>query len=308
MRQMSRPLPVAVVQAPPLPIGASLDAFASDVHDLLFRFPGIKLAVYPELHLCGADDSSQSPTQRMDDAAEPLDGPRTQRLAELAGDLGIWLVPGSVFERGADGLLYNTALAFSPEGKLAASYRKIFPWRPYELCEPGDRFVVFEMGDFGRVGLSICYDAWFPELSRHLAWLGAEVILSLVKTTTRDRVQELVLERANAITNQVFVVSVNCAGPVGTGHSLVVDPEGNIRVQAVGENPAVLTDVLDLDQVHHVRTWGTAGLNRPWDQFGSTDRPLELPLYQGRIDPLRWNPAVNHPSTTLTRLQAGLER
>jgi hypothetical protein len=50
------------------------------------------------------------------------------------------------------------------------------------------------------------------------------------------------------------------------------------------------------------------GLNRPWDQFGPTDRPLELPLYQGRIDPTRWNPAVNHPPTTLTGVQAGLER
>lgn len=285
---MPRPLPLAVVQAVPHSVDAPLDDFAADVTTLLESLPQTKLAVYPELHLCGADDASQDRRARLDEAAEPLNGPRCRRLAELAGDLGVWLVPGSVCERGDDGHLYNTAVVFSPDGQLVASYRKIFPWRPYEPYEPGDRFVVFDMAGYGRMGFSICYDAWFPEVTRHLAWLGAEVILNLVKTTTRDRAQELVLARANAIVNQVFVVSVNCAGPVGTGQSLVVDPEGAVRVAATSENPVVLTDVLDLDHVTRVHTHGTAGLNRMWDQFIESDRPLELPLYQGRIDPKLW--------------------
>jgi len=285
---MSRPLPLAVVQAIPHSVDAPLDDFATDVTALLESFPQTRLAVYPELHLFGADDSPQDKNARLDAAAEPLDGPRCHRLAELAGDLGIWLVPGSVCERGDDGHLYNTAVVFSPDGKLAASYRKIFPWRPYEPYEPGDRFVIFDMAGYGRMGFSICYDAWFPEVTRHLAWLGAEVILNLVKTTTCDRAQELVLARANAIVNQVFVVSVNCAGPVGTGQSLVVDPEGAVRVATASENPIVLTDVLDLDHVTRTHTYGTAGLNRMWDQFTESDRRLELPLYQGRIDPKLW--------------------
>jgi len=286
---MSRPLPVAVVQAEPVSAEVPLDGFAVDVEAVLVDFPQTRLALYPELHLCGTDVPSVEKEASLKSAAEPLTGPRCRRLAELAGDLGIWLVPGSVCERGEDGLLYNTAVAFSPEGQLVASYRKVFPWRPYEPYEPGDRFVVFDVPGTGRMGLSICYDAWFPETTRHLAWMGAEVVLNLVKTTTADRTQELVLARANAIVNQVFVISVNCAGPVGRGQSLVVDPEGAVRVAAVSENPTVLTDVLDLDHVQRARTYGTAGLNRMWDQLRPGDRPIELPLYQGRMDPSSWN-------------------
>ncbi len=208
----------------------------------------------------------------------------------MAGDLKIWLVPGSICELSRDGELFNTALAFSPEGKLVASYRKIFPWRPSEPYVPGNEFVVFDIPEVGRLGLSICYDAWFPEHSRQLAWLGAEVILNVVKTTTPDRQQELVLARANAIVNQTFMVSVNCAGPVGQGKSLIVDPEGLVRTEAFSENPVVLTDVLDLGHVDRVRRFGTAGLNRMWSQYRPEDRTVELPMYAGRIDPATWAP------------------
>jgi predicted amidohydrolase len=109
--------------------------------------------------------------------------------------------------------------------ELAASYRKVFPWRPYERW--GGSFVVADMAGFGRVGLSICYDSWFPEVARHLAWMGAEVILNPTLTPTADRAQELVLARAQAITNQVYVVGVNAAAPTARGRSLLVDPKGN---------------------------------------------------------------------------------
>jgi predicted amidohydrolase len=288
-----QPLPIALAQALPCPADTPLDAFAGEVAALVQAFPQTRLVVHPELHLCGTDEDPRTKTAQLEAVAEPLTGPRCRMLAELAGDLGVWLVPGSVCERGDDGHLYNTALAFSPNAKLVASYRKVFPWRPYEPYRPGDRFVVFDLAapgrtERGRVGLSICYDAWFPEATRHLAWLGADVVLNVVKTTTADRAQELVLARANAIVNQVFFVSVNCAGPVGTGQSLVVDPEGSVRVSAPSENPGVLTDVLDLGHVARARTYGTAGLNRMWDQFAADDAPLELPLYQGRIEPRLW--------------------
>jgi hypothetical protein len=183
--------------------------------------------------------------------------------------------------------------AYGPDGTLAASYRKVFPWRPFEPYRPGDRFVVFDVPDVGRLGFSICYDAWFPEVTRHLAWMGAEVVVNPVKTTTGDRAQELVLARANAIVNQVYVLSVNAAAPDGAGRSLVVDPEGLVRTSAPSEAETVLTDVLDLDAVTRVRTYGTAGLNRMWSQFTEDDAPLDLPLYQGRLDPARWRPATD---------------
>ncbi|MFJ4846656.1 MULTISPECIES: carbon-nitrogen hydrolase family protein [unclassified Streptomyces] len=288
---MSRPLPVALSQAPPRPAGAPVPGFAAEAGALLERFPQTRLLVFPELHLFGVDGGGAESERQLRDAAEPLDGRLVRELGELAGDLGVWLLPGSICERGPEGELFNTALAFSPEGRLVAQYRKIFPWRPREPYTPGDRFVVFDIPEAGRVGFSICYDAWFPEVARHLAWMGAEMIVNPVMTTTSDRDQELVLARATAITNQVFVASVNTAGPVGTGRSLVVDPEGRVRTGTPDSAAAVLTDVLDLDEVTRVRTYGTAGLNRMWSQFSDTDRPIELPLYDGRIDPRSWPPA-----------------
>jgi predicted amidohydrolase len=289
-RQVSQPLPIVLVQAPPCPFDRPVGEFAAEVEALHAEHPDARLLAFPELHLCGADNKAQ-----LRAAAEPLDGPRTRQLAELAGDLGVWLAPGSVCERGPAGELFNTALAFSPDGELAASYRKIFPWRPYEPYDPGDRFVVFDVPDTGRIGFSICYDAWFPELARHLAWLGADVILNPVQTTTRDRAQELVLARANAIVNQVFVVSLNVGAPFGVGQSIVVDPEGAVLAETPDAEPAVLALTLDLGQVARVREHGTAGLNRMWEQFADTDAPLELPLYQGRIEPGRWRPRGGDP-------------
>ncbi|MFE5393276.1 carbon-nitrogen hydrolase family protein [Streptomyces sp. NPDC056568] len=294
---MSSPLPLALVQAPAHP-GGDLDSFASELERLARQRPAVRLFVHPELHLdtpapgSGPDAGEAAP----ETLARPLDGPRDRRLAELAGDLGVWLIPGSVHERGGDGRIHNTAPVYSPEGRRVAAYRKICPWRPYETTAPGGEFVVVDMGAYGRVGLTICYDAWFPEISRNLAHLGAELIVHLVRTPTSDREQELVLTRAHAITNQVFVASVNAAAPTGVGRSLLVDPEGRVRTHAPGAEACVLTDVVDLSETARVRRYGTAGLTRPWDQFRPGDAPLDLPLYAGRIDPATWG--AGRPGTT----------
>jgi len=285
------------VQAPPLPIGADLDSFTDALTRLLDDHPGVELVAYPELHLFGSEDAPT--TEERNDllrrSAVALDSEFVRGLGDIARDAGVWLVPGSICERGQGGELFNTAVVLSPEGELVSSYRKIFPWRPYEPYEPGDRFVVFDIPRVGRVGLSICYDAWFPEVTRHLAWMGAELILNVVKTTTPDRAQEFILAQANSITNQTFTVSVNCAGPVGEGHSLIVDPEGHIRESSTDERPHVLVDTIDFDEVTRVRARGTAGFNRMWAQFLPTDKALELPLYEGRIDPARWHPRSTAP-------------
>ena len=283
---MSRVLPIALVQGAPVSPSEPLSNFSESAQTLMRSFPQTQLLIYPELHLFG-DALSHA---ELNASAEALDGPRVRALAQLAGDLNVWLVPGSVCERGPAGQLFNTAVVLSPQGQVAAAYRKVFPWRPYEPFDPGNRFVTFELPGVGMAGLSICYDAWFPEVTRHLAWMGAEVVLNVVKTTTCDRAQEVVLARANAIVNQVFVVSVNCAGPIGTGQSVIVDPEGLVRASAVGAEATVLTDVLDLAHVKRVRRYGTVGLTRPWSQFQPGDAPLTLPLYGGAIDPERWTP------------------
>jgi predicted amidohydrolase len=89
-----------------------------------------------------------------------------------------------------------------------------------------------------------------------------------------------VIARANAIVNQVAVVNVNAAAPVGNGRSLVIDPEGAVRYEAgVGEE--VVTAVLDLDQVARVRERGSFGLNRLWEEMDRVGPGLDLPLYGG---------------------------
>ncbi|MBT2548117.1 carbon-nitrogen hydrolase family protein [Arthrobacter sp. ISL-65] len=287
---MPRILPLVAAQARPRLIGEPVSAFADEVAAALKTKPDSKLVVFPELHLFGDGDPDLQRTEALQDSAEPLDGPRVKELKELAADLGIWLVPGSVCERGPEGQLFNTQLVLSPEGELAGYYRKIFPWRPFEPYDPGDRFTTVDLAGIGRVGLNICYDAWYPEVSRQLAWMGAEVILNVVKTTTPDRRQELVLAKANAIVNQVFVVSVNCAGPIGQGKSIIVDPEGNTIAEAGNDAEVLLTADLDLAAVEHVRTHGTENLNRPWSQFRDGEVAVELPVYQGRINPVTWTP------------------
>lgn len=291
-------LALAAVQAPPRPIGEPFSGFAGEVSRVMAENPGTQLMVFPELHLFGDGIPDRQRSEALQEAAQPLDGPLVNELRQLAGDLKLWLVPGSICERGPQGQLFNTSLVLSPDGSLAASYRKIFPWRPFEPYDPGDKFVTVNLPGFGRAGLSICYDAWFPEVTRQLAWMGADVIINVVKTTTPDRAQELILARANAIVNQVFMISVNCAGPTGQGRSIIVDPEGSVLSEAPDDSPSVLSTQLDMGHPGRVRSGGTAGLNRMWSQFRADEPPIELPIYGGRINPANWTPEAHtktHP-------------
>ena len=281
---MDRVLSILIAQAASCSSSDPEAELASDLRHRMATFRQVEFVVYPELHLTPATDPAG-----MEATAEAIPGPRSDRLCELAARLEVWLLPGTVYERASDGRIHNTAIVISPRGEIVARYRKCFPWRPWESSVPGDSFTVFDVPEVGCVGLSICYDTWFPEVARHLAWMGAEVILQPSLTPTADRAQELVLARAAAIANQVFIVNVNAAAPSATGRSIVIDPEGNVLLEA-GEAQASLTQVLDLSGVERVRRFGTAGLNRPWSQLRDGDNPLPLPLYGGEIDPSRWHP------------------
>jgi formamidase len=107
----------------------------------------------------------------------------------------------------------------------------------------------------------ICYDGWFPEVARGLALRGAEVIVQPTLTSTPDREEELVMARANAIANQLYVINPNAVVAVGGGRSTGVDPEGRVLFEA-GSGEEFIPEVLDLDRVQTVRAHGTRGLNR----------------------------------------------
>jgi formamidase len=262
-----RLLSIAGLQTSPV-VGdpeATLRRMAERVARVRAVVPRVQLVMFPELHLPALQPLLEPHGERPADLAVDVPGPLTERLGEIARENGVWLVPGSVYERGEGDRVHNTCLVLSPDGELAASYRKVFPWQPHESSAPGDRFTTFDIPGVGRIGLSICYDGSFPETCRQLAWMGAEVVLQPTLTTTSDRNQELVMARANAIFNQFYVVSLNAGSPAALGRSLVVDPEGLVRVEA-GDGEELLTDVLDLDAVTRVREHGTAGVSRIWDQ------------------------------------------
>ena len=220
-----RTLSIAAIQT--AAVARDLDAtwaqFETQVRKVVALRPHVDLVVVPELLLAAPAPMLVDDPDFDERAATTIPGPLTDRLGALARELDVWLVPGSLVERDGD-VLYNTAVAISPAGEIVARYRKLFPWRPYEELQPGREFTTFEIPGVCRVGLAICYDGSFPEVARQLAWLGAEVIIQPTLTTTRDREMEVVMARANAFANQVFVVNLNGAAPSGVGRACSSTP------------------------------------------------------------------------------------
>jgi len=276
---MPRYFGIAAVQMQVVPwdAAATLDCMEEIVEYTKTRLPWIDMICFPELCPTGVYSSSIPPpgVDRYD-TAQAIPGPMTDRFSDMARRHSVWLQPGSIFELEGD-RVYNTAVVLSPEGELVARYRKMFPWCPWEKTQPGSEFCVFDVPSIGRFGLAICYDGWFPEFLRTLVWLGAEVILHPTLTTTADRNAELVIEQAMAILNQCYMIDVNGLGAMGGGRSIIVDPNGRI-VQQAGNHKEILTQVLDLDLVSHVREYGTLGLNQLLKQM--RDFPGEFPPYK----------------------------
>ena len=286
---MSKKISVALAQVTQRKFTDDLTEYAQEIEKILSPSSGIQMVVHPELHLFGSDMS----TGALQDIAQSLDSKFIGDLGEIAKRFGIWLIPGSIVEPAPNNGVYNTALVFNPAGELVSFYRKIFPWRPSEPFTMGSEFSIFELPGLGRVGLNICYDIWFPEVTRQLSWIGAELIVNLVRTTTPDRKQELVLVQASAIVNQVYIVSVNAAAPIAMGKSLVVDPDGDVVEQVLDDSNSVIYTIIDFDRVAQIRRDGTAGVNRMWDQFLPNDPEINLPIYSGRINPRTWRPGIN---------------
>ena len=278
---MSRVIGIVGAQVKPVPFDpeATWTKFEHEVRLLAATMPAFGLYVFPELYLSAHGSWGDSyPVGYESKVAEPIPGPLTDKLSDLARSVKRWIVPGSFYER--DGAaIYNTCVAVDPNGKIVARYRKIFPWKPLESTTPGRDFSVFDIPGVGRFGLMICYDGWFPEVPRALSWMGAEAILQPTATTTIDRAQELVLARANAIVNQCYVINPNLGGLFGTGSSIIVDPEGVVLAQG-GSGEEFLTQVIDLDKSSSTRQFGTAGQSRMWKQL----RDLPVPNFPQYVE------------------------
>lgn len=257
---------------------ATVEKMAGYVRDITRDIPWAEMIIFHELAPPGVVQFSRPPTQEyLARSQQPVPGPLSDRLCELARQAQRWLLPGSLYEL-SDGRLYNTTVVISPAGEIVAKYRKLFPWYPFEAeFTAGDDFCVFNIPDVGRFGLSICYDMWFPETVRALAWLGAEVILHPTLTTSGDRELELVLGQAHAITNQCYFVDVNGVGPWGGGFSQVIDPNGRVVQRATGTE-TVVTELLDLDLVTRTREYGTLGMTQTLKQL--RDSKINFPQHR----------------------------
>jgi predicted amidohydrolase len=237
-----------------------------EIEALKRRFPWVQMVVLGELATYGADPA----------AAQTLPGEAEDLYCQIAKDNNIWLVPGSMMEL-KDDKTYNTASVIDPNGTVIARYRKMFPWCPYENnVTAGDEFLVFDVPEVGRFGVSICYDQWFPETSRNLAWMGAEVILCPTMTSTIDRDLELCMARSNAIVNQCYFFNINVASPLGNGRSIVVGPDGSVLHQA-GERREIIPIEVDLEHLRRVRERGVFGLCQPLKSF--RDSTMAFPAY-----------------------------
>ncbi|MDQ6750898.1 MAG: carbon-nitrogen hydrolase family protein [Actinomycetota bacterium] len=223
---------------------------------------GAELVVLPEKwSLLGHDEA-------MAELAQPLDGEAVTWARQIARELGIDLIAGSIVERAAaEEKRFNTSVHIAPDGQLRAAYRKIHlfdvevdgrAYRESDTVDPGREIVVSQLAGGARLGMSVCYDLRFPELYRILAVGGAEVFSvpsAFTLTTTRDHWEPLV--RARAIENQAFVIAANQVGPHPGGYrsggrSMIVDPWGIVLAQAPDVEAVILAEV-DVDRLADIR-------------------------------------------------------
>ena len=224
---------------------------------------GAELVVLPErLDIRGATADYLA-------GAEPLDGRPITWARELAHELGIDLVAGSVAER-REGheRVSNTSVHVGPDGEIRAVYRKIHMfdievdgvvYRESEHSEPADEVVLSETANGVGLGLTICYDLRFPELYRILALRGARVITVPANfTRVTGEAHWEVLLRARAIEDQVFVIAPGQGNLRGTerdsyGNSMIVDPWGEVLARSPMDGDGFIAADLDLARQDELR-------------------------------------------------------
>ena len=231
---------------------------------------GAQLVALPELWSCHGLERVYR------ENAEPVPGPTTEFLGDLARELGVYLLGGSILEGGPDsGRLSNTSTFFDPSGEMTAVYRKIHLFdvkvSDKEYLEsaniaPGREIVTAKAGA-ATLGLSVCYDVRFPELYRLLALRGAEILAvpaAFTLQTGKDHWE--ILLRARAVENQAFVVAPaqwgrKADGRWTYGRSMIVDPWGTVLATCPDRDGYALA-TLDLDYLDRFRTEFPALANR----------------------------------------------
>ena len=193
---------------------------------------GCTAVVLPELWICGYRPATLARDAAA--AAQPVGGPLTGRLSQLAARHRVLLCAGTVVEsdpRDA-GRLYNTALVFGADGALLLAQRKTHLYPPggeHLVFTAGDRFATAETAQLGRVACAICYDGDFPETARTLAAAGAGVVLAPAAYEAAAESWWDTLYPAHALTGGQWWISANQSGAGGSGMlggSRIIAPDG----------------------------------------------------------------------------------
>lgn len=240
-------------------------------------------------YFCQAED------HRYFKLAEPIPGPSTQAFQRAAKKHGVVIV-ASLFEKRAPGLYHNTAVVIDADGSLLGRYRKMhIPDDPlfYEkfYFTPGD--LGFRAWDtrYGRIGVLVCWDQWYPEAARLTALSGAQILFypTAIGWHPSEKAEHGVhqqnswetIQRSHAIANGCYVAAVNRVGhetPVGGdgiefwGSSFVAGTSGQILAKASVDQEEVLTCTIDLDLVNVTRTHWPFLRDRRIDAYGPITR------------------------------------
>lgn len=267
---------------------------------------GAQIVCLPELfraqYFCQREDLN------LFDLAEPIPGPSTKVLGEVAREARVAIV-ASLFERRAPGLYHNTAVTLGTDGAIASVYRKMhIPDDPlyYEkyYFTPGD--LGFQAVDtaFGRVGTLVCWDQWYPEGARLTALQGAEVLFYPTAIGWHPAEKDefgaaqydawQTIQRAHAIANGVYVAGVNRVGHengdvLGNraegpglefwGGSFLADPFGRVIAKASHDAEEILLGVIDLGLIEETR--------RNWPFLRDRRIDAYAPITQRFLDPVR---------------------
>ena len=215
---------------------------------------GADLLLFPEMFM--GLPTPERPPERI--AAEDK-GAFADGLAALASAAGLFIAAGCWESGPGDGRAYNTARIFSPEGKSIAAYRKVhlfdaLSMRESDTMAAGDALPPVVAVAGVKVGVAICYDLRFPELFRHLALQGAQLIV-LPSAWYQGPVKELhwaTLLQARAIENTLYVAGCNLVGATFCGRSALFDPFG-IQVVGAGEGEELIAGVIDPERIAAVR-------------------------------------------------------
>ncbi|MFV0501368.1 MAG: carbon-nitrogen hydrolase [Bacteroidales bacterium] len=222
--------------------------------------------LFSSLYFCDVEDYENFKL------AEPIPGATTEKFQDLAKELNVVII-ASLFEKRAQGLYFNTTAVIDANGEYLGKYRKMhIPDDPgyYEkfYFTPGDSGYMTFSTKFGRIGVLICWDQWYPEAARITSLMGAEILFYPTaigwaksqdeETNTEQYNAWQTIQRSHSIANGVHVVSVNRTGVEGEmqfwGGSFVSNPFGTVMYQAPHLEEDINVIEIDLEKTDHYRT------------------------------------------------------